>query len=98
VALPEAGGLEFHDPWGPFQPKPFCDTMILTDFSSARFDLFYNMKAGICSSGLLQAYMQKRKVKPYITQHNPACLEITTEGLLIQSSPNPQNKMDFKQA
>ena len=20
-----AGGLEIHDPWGPFQPRPFCD-------------------------------------------------------------------------
>jgi len=22
------GGLELHDPWGPFQPKPFCDSVI----------------------------------------------------------------------
>ena len=21
------GGLELHDPWGPFQPRPFCDSM-----------------------------------------------------------------------
>ena len=25
-----AGGLELNDPWGPFQPKPFYDSMILT--------------------------------------------------------------------
>jgi len=24
------GGLELHDPWGPFQPKPFCDSVILS--------------------------------------------------------------------
>jgi len=24
-----AGGLELDDPWGPFQPKPFYDSMIL---------------------------------------------------------------------
>ena len=24
VALPVAGGLEIHDPRGPFQPRPFC--------------------------------------------------------------------------
>ena len=29
VALTVAGGLELGDPWGPFQPKPFCDFMIL---------------------------------------------------------------------
>jgi len=29
VALPVAGGLELDDPWGPFQPKPFYDSMIL---------------------------------------------------------------------
>jgi len=23
-----AGGLEIHDPWGPFQPRPFCDSVI----------------------------------------------------------------------
>lgn len=23
--MPMAGGLELGDPWGPFQPKPFCD-------------------------------------------------------------------------
>jgi len=28
VALPVAGGLELNDPSGPFQPKPFCDSMI----------------------------------------------------------------------
>ena len=28
-ALPVAGGLELDDPWGPFQPKPSCDSMIL---------------------------------------------------------------------
>jgi len=22
-----SGGLELHDPWGPFQPRPFCDYM-----------------------------------------------------------------------
>ena len=22
-----AGGLEIHDPWGPFQPRPFCDSV-----------------------------------------------------------------------
>ena len=21
------GGLELHDSWGPFQPKPFCDSV-----------------------------------------------------------------------
>ena len=29
VALPVAGQLELDDPWGPFQPKPFCNSMIL---------------------------------------------------------------------
>ena len=29
VALPVAGGLELDDPWGPFEPKPFYDSMIL---------------------------------------------------------------------
>ena len=24
-----AGGLELHDLWGPFQPRPFCDSTIL---------------------------------------------------------------------
>ena len=28
VALPVAGGLEIHDPLGPFQPGPFCDSVI----------------------------------------------------------------------
>ena len=28
VALPVAGVLELDDPWGPFQPGPFCDSMI----------------------------------------------------------------------
>jgi len=28
VALPVVGGLELHDPWGPFQPEPFYDSMI----------------------------------------------------------------------
>ena len=28
VPLPVAGGLELDDPWSPFQPKPFCDSMI----------------------------------------------------------------------
>jgi len=28
-----AGGLEIHDPWGPFQPRPFCDSVILPWFS-----------------------------------------------------------------
>jgi len=27
VALPVAGGLEIHDPSGPFQPGPFCDSV-----------------------------------------------------------------------
>ena len=27
MALPAAGGLEHDDPWDPFQPKPFCDSM-----------------------------------------------------------------------
>ena len=27
ASLPVVGGLELHDPWGPFQPKPFCDSM-----------------------------------------------------------------------
>ena len=27
VALPVVGGLELHDPWGPFQPRPFCDSV-----------------------------------------------------------------------
>jgi len=31
VALPVAAGLEF-DPWGPFQPKPFYDSMIIVYF------------------------------------------------------------------
>jgi len=22
-----AGGVEIHDPWGPFQPRPFCDSV-----------------------------------------------------------------------
>jgi len=29
VALPVAGELELDDPWGPFQPKPFYDSLIL---------------------------------------------------------------------
>ena len=24
----QAGGLELHDPWGPFQPGSFCDSVI----------------------------------------------------------------------
>jgi len=28
VALPAAGRLELHDSWGPFQPRPFGDSMI----------------------------------------------------------------------
>jgi len=28
VSLPMAGGLELYDLKGPFQPKPFCDSMI----------------------------------------------------------------------
>ena len=27
VVLPVAGRLELDDPWGPFQPKPFCDSV-----------------------------------------------------------------------
>jgi len=27
VALPAAGRWELSDPWGPFQPKPYCDSM-----------------------------------------------------------------------
>jgi len=30
VSLPMAGGLELDDLSGPFQPKPFCDSMIST--------------------------------------------------------------------
>ena len=33
VALPVAGGLELDDPWGPFQPKPVYDSMILRFFN-----------------------------------------------------------------
>ena len=29
VALPVAGELELDDPWGPFQPEPFYDSVIL---------------------------------------------------------------------
>ena len=29
ISLPIAGGLELDDLKGPFQPKPFCDSMIL---------------------------------------------------------------------
>ena len=29
LALPVAGGLERDNPWGPFQPKPFYDSVIL---------------------------------------------------------------------
>jgi len=31
VALPVTGGWRFmiHDPWGPFLPRPFCDSVIL---------------------------------------------------------------------
>jgi len=29
VALPVAGGLELYAPWGPFQPKPLYDSVIL---------------------------------------------------------------------
>ena len=29
VALPVAGGLEIGDPCGPFQPRPFCYSVIL---------------------------------------------------------------------
>jgi len=25
--MPVAGGLELDGPWGPFQPKPFCDSV-----------------------------------------------------------------------
>ena len=28
MILPVAVGLELDDPWGPFQPKPFYDSMI----------------------------------------------------------------------
>ena len=28
VALHVAGGLELCDPWGPFQPGPFCDSAV----------------------------------------------------------------------
>ena len=28
VALPAAGGLELHAPWGPFQPRPFYNSRI----------------------------------------------------------------------
>jgi len=28
VALPVAGGLELDDPWGPFQPKPFYNSIL----------------------------------------------------------------------
>lgn len=34
VALHVAGGLEIGDPGGPFQPKPFYDTMIPTSQES----------------------------------------------------------------
>jgi len=30
VSLPIAGGLELDDLKGPFQPKPFCDSMTST--------------------------------------------------------------------
>jgi len=29
VALPAAVGLELDDPWGPFQPKPFYDSICM---------------------------------------------------------------------
>ena len=29
VALPVSGGLEFDDPWSPFQPKPFYDFLMI---------------------------------------------------------------------
>jgi len=34
VTLPMAGELELDDPYGPFQPKSFYDTMIPLSFSS----------------------------------------------------------------
>ena len=30
MALPVAGALELDDPWGPFQPKPFYDSICFT--------------------------------------------------------------------
>ena len=33
VALPVVGGLELHDPWGPFQPEPFYDSLNCVDLS-----------------------------------------------------------------
>lgn len=31
MALPAEGGLEIHDPQGPFQPRPLCDSVSFLD-------------------------------------------------------------------
>ena len=33
ATLPVAGGLKIDDLWGPFQPRSFCDSVIVTIFS-----------------------------------------------------------------
>jgi len=43
AALPVAGGLELDDPWGPFQTKPFCDSII-------HFSLYFCIISSICGS------------------------------------------------
>ena len=51
-----AGGLELHDPLGPFQHKPFCDSMIhlstvlgygVSEVGSKVFQIFFFLGDGI---------------------------------------------------
>ena len=41
VALPVAGRLEIHYPWGPFQPEPFCDSVWFCDSPSHHHQLLH---------------------------------------------------------
>ena len=59
MALPLAGGLDIHDPWDPFQHRPFCDSvkifstsglgLLTLSYSSVRGLVYANKLRFICS-------------------------------------------------
>jgi len=63
VALPVAGGLELHDPWGPFWPKPCYDSMIL-----------WMPELSVCNT--LSPAEQKELLSPHSTTNRSAAAHL----------------------
>jgi len=52
-----AGGLELDDPWGLFQPKPFCDSMIRTNQGGS-----FGVYESSCAAGTRQEINKKNRM------------------------------------